>query len=265
MGTAYTPPAGVVNPAWQSKIAVRDQIEALTTDQYFTELASLMVTNPPSAADAPMVAEMASIGIVPGKPFVSSALGPDAATMLATLPKTAFGQIMAAYPKAGVNTNGWQIFTKTGLYGTGYLQRALVTAIGLGANRPQDAVYPTSQAPSTTAKYDGTKVRVMHFAKGKMPPVNGFWSLTMYTPEYFFYPNPLHKYTVSARNALTTNADGSTDLYISNRQPAAVPTSNWLPAPAGPYILMMRLYDPKETAPSIINGTWAPPAAMLKS
>jgi hypothetical protein len=87
----------------------------------------------------------------------------------------------------------------------------------------------------------------------------------MYTPEYFFYPNPLNKYTVSARNSLKTNADGSTDLYIAHTQPPGVPQSNWLPSPAGAYIIMMRLYDPKETAPSIIDGTWVPPAATLKS
>ncbi len=265
LGTAYTPSAGVVNPAWQSKLSVRDQVGALTTDQYFTELASLMVDNPPAAADAPIVAEMAKIGIVPGKPFKSSALGASTATALAGVPKAAFDQIMGHFNSAGVTKNGWQIMTSTGLYGTAYLQRAFVTAIGLGANRPQDAVYPTSEAPSTSEKYNGSKTRVMHFAKGELPPVDGFWSLTMYTPEYFFYPNSLKKYTVSARNSLKTNADGSTDLYIAHALPAGVPQSNWLPSPAGAYILMMRLYDPKETAPSILNGTWAPPAAAPKS
>lgn len=263
LGKPYTPPAGTVNPAWKSKLPVRDQVNALTADQYFTELAKLMVDNPPAAADAPIVADMAKIGIVPGKPFVSSTLGADAAAAVAGVPKTAFDQILGYFPNAGVLKNGWQIMTQAGVYGTGYLRRAFVTAIGLGANRPQDAVYPTSDAPAGAKAYDGSVTRVMHFAKGALPPVNGFWSLTMYTPAYFFYPNPLKKYTVSARNALKTNADGSTDLYIAHTQPAGVPQSNWLPAPAGPYILMMRLYDPKENAPSIINGSWAPPAAAL--
>jgi hypothetical protein len=265
VGKPYTPPAGIVNPAWQSKLSVRDQVAALTVDQYFTELAALMVDNPPAAADAPIVAEMAKIGIVPGKPFVSSALGASTATALAAVPKAAFDQIMGHFSSAGVSKNGWQIMTDTGLYGIAYLQRAFITAIGLGANRPQDAIYPTSEAPSTTQKYNGSQTRVMHFAKGSLPPVNGFWSLTMYTPEYFFYPNALNKYTVSARNSLKANADGSTDLYIAHTQPAGVPQSNWLPSPAGAYILMMRLYDPKETTPSILNGTWTPPAATPKS
>lgn len=265
LGKAYTPPANTVNPAWNSKLSVRDQVNALTTDQYFTALAKLMVDNPAAAADAPIVSDMAKIGIVPGKPFVSSALGAETASALASVPKTAFGQIMAHFADAGVLKNGWQISTNAGVYGTDYIQRALITAIGLGANRPQDAVYPTSTGPNLTAKYDGSTPNIMHFPKGTLPPVNGFWSLTMYTPEYFFYPNALNKYTVSARNSLKKNADGSTDLYISHTQPSGVPQSNWLPSPAGAYILMMRLYWPKETQPSIIDGTWAPPAAASKT
>jgi hypothetical protein len=263
LGKPYSPPAGTVHPEWKSSVSVRDQVNALSPDQYFTLLAKLMVANPPAAADAPIVKEMAQIGIVPGKPFVSSALGAARAEAIKAVPKIAFDKIMAHYKSAGSHKNGWLFTTDAGIYGTDYLQRALLTAIGLGANRPQDAIYPTSTGPSVLAKYDGSKTRIMHFAKGMLPPVNGFWSLTMYTPAYFFYPNALNKYTVSARNTLKANADGSTDLYIGHAKPNGTPQSNWLPAPAGGYILMMRLYWPKETPPSIIDGTWVPPAATL--
>ena len=127
--------------------------------------------------------------------------------------------------------NGWSFTTKTGLYGTNYLQRALVTAIGLGANRPQDAVYPTSEGPTSCQKYSGAKKYVMHFDKGQLPPVDGFWSLTMYDADYFFVPNPLNRYTLSPRNKLKANADGSVDLYIQHESPGADKESNWLPAP----------------------------------
>ena len=83
----------------------------------------------------------------------------------------------------------------TGLYGTDYLNRALITAIGLGANRPQDAVYPTSTKDAAGKEYDGRHKYVMHIDKGQFPPVNGFWSLTMYDDKYFFVPNPLNRYT----------------------------------------------------------------------
>ncbi len=98
--------------------------------------------------------------------------------------------------------NGWIFTTKTGIYGTDYLQRALITAIGLGANRPQDAVYPTSEAGRRRQAYSGANKYVMHFNKGEMPPVDGFWSLTMYNGDYFFVDNPLNRYTVSPRNKL---------------------------------------------------------------
>ena len=149
--------------------------------------------------------------------------------------------------------------TKTGIYGVNYIQRALVTAIGLGANRPQDAVYPTSEGPSILRSYTGEKKYVMHFDKGQLPPVHGFWSLTMYDKDYFFVTNPINRYSISARQGLKPNADGSVDLYIQNESPGPDKESNWLPAPKDKFILMMRLYWPKETPPSIINGTWKIP------
>jgi hypothetical protein len=159
--------------------------------------------------------------------------------------------------------NGWVISTKTGIYGTEYLQRALVTAIGLGANRPQDAVYPTSEADAEGKAYDGANKYVMHFDKGEMPPADGFWSLTMYDGDYFFVANKLNRYNLSSRNKFKTNADGSVDLYIQNTSPGKDKEANWLPAPAGKFILMLRLYWPKETPPSIIDGSWRPPAARV--
>jgi hypothetical protein len=121
--------------------------------------------------------------------------------------------------------------TKTGIYGTSYLQRALITAIGLGANRPQDAIYPTSKGRTSLKKYSGEKKYVMHFEKGQLPPVNGFWSLTMYDADYFFVDNKLNRYNLSQRNKFKTNPDGSVDLYIQNESPGKDKESNWLPAP----------------------------------
>ena len=103
----------------------------------------------------------------------------------------------------------------------------------------------------------------MHFKKGETPPVNGFWSLTMYTADYFFVANPLNRYTLSPRNALKYNADGSLDLYLQADNPGPQKESNWLPAPKDRFIPMLRLYWPKEKAPSILDGTWKPPAVNM--
>jgi len=259
LGRPYTPPAGSVNPDIDTKTAVREQVNGMEVGAYLNLLASLMVDNPPAKADAPMLARLARIGFAPGMSFDAAALGPDAARAVAEAPKAAVEKIMGQFKSAGTLENGWEFSTKTGLYGTDYIQRAFVTAIGLGANRPQDAVYPTSTFDATGQKYSGANKYVMHFDKGQTPPANAFWSLTMYDGRYFFVDNPLNKYTVSPRNALKYNPDGSLDIYIQNESPGADKEANWLPAPKGDFILMLRMYWPKETTPSILNGTWKVP------
>ncbi len=257
-GKPYTPPAGKVDPSIDMKTAVRDQVNRMDAVAYFTLLAELMKTNPPSAADAPALAKFARIGLVPGQDFDAGKLRADFAKRI---PEIANDRIMIQFKinKDVHDIDGWGFTTKTGIYGTDYLMRALVTAIGLGANRPQDAVYPTSQKDGEGKVYDGANKYVMRFAKGQLPPVEGFWSLTMYDGAYFFVPNPIDRYSVSARQDLKPNPDGSVDLYIQKDSPGEDKESNWLPAPAGKFILMLRMYWPNETNPSIIDGTWTIP------
>jgi hypothetical protein len=258
-GKPYTAPAGSVDSSVDMKTPVRDQVNALDTAAYLNLLATLMKENPPAKADAPIVAKMAKLGIAPGEPFAFDKLDPAVQQALKDVPKQGFEKIMAHFKTAGQDVNGWVFTTKTGLYGTNYLERALITAIGLGANRPQDAVYPTSEVDAEGKPYSGANKYVMHFPKGQMPPVNGFWSLTMYNAEYFFYGNQLNRYTLSARDDLKKNVDGSVDLYVQHESPGADKESNWLPAPADKFVLMLRLYWPKETPPSILDGTWRIP------
>ncbi|MFO1060040.1 MAG: DUF1254 domain-containing protein [Dongiaceae bacterium] len=258
-GKSYTPPAGEVDPSLDDKTPVRDQVNRLDAATYFKLLAELMKANPPAADDAPMVERMAKIGLIPGQPFDTAKLEPAIAKALEGVPKEAFEKIMAHFKEAGVNENGWIYTTNTGTYGTDYLQRALITAIGLGANRPQDAIYPTSEVDADGKPYDGGKHYVMHFDKGQMPPANAFWSLTMYDDQFFFYGNPLNRYTLSSRNALKRNKDGSVDLYIQHESPGKARESNWLPAPEGQFKLMLRLYWPREKDPSILDGSWKIP------
>ena len=260
-GKDYTPPAGTVDPSIDMKTPVRDQVNSMDAAQYFTLLCELMKTNPPNAADAPIVAKMAKIGIVPGKDFDASQFNADFAKRI---PQVAFDRIMLHFKFSDgdvKNINGWGYTTKTGLYGTNYIQRALVTAIGLGANRPDDAIYPTSLKPVGLLhrSYMGSENYTVTFKKGQTPPVNGFWSLTMYDANYFFVANPINRYSISARQDLKVNADGSTTLYIQNTPPSADKVSNWLPAPKDKFVLMFRLYWPKTTAPTILDGSWVIP------
>ena len=257
-GKPYTPPAGTVDPSIDMKTAVREQVNRMDAVAYFTLLCKLMKDNPPAAADAPQLAKFASIGIVPGQDFDATKLKAD---FVKRVPEVGFDRIMLQFKinKDVKDENGWGYTTKTGIYGTDYLMRALITAIGLGANRPQDAVYPTSLKDGEGRKYNGENKYVMHFPEGQLPPAQGFWSLTMYDSGYFFVNNPLNRYSISARQKLKSNPDGSTDLYIQKDSPGSDKESNWLPAPPGDFVLMLRLYWPDESDPSIIDGSWKIP------
>jgi hypothetical protein len=219
--------------------------------------ATLISDTPPAAADAPAIARFAKIGFVPGKPFDLSAVDAKLKPAIEGASKIALKKIADHQKDSGKSVNGWIYSLKTGEYGTDYLQRAYVTAIGLGANLPQDAVYPFTDKDSQGNPLTGSNKYVIHFNKGQTPPAKGFWSITMYNDRYFFVDNPLNRYTLSPRNQLQYNDDGSLDLYIQNEQPVESKASNWLPAPKGPFILMMRVYWPEE---SLLNGTWSPPA-----
>jgi hypothetical protein len=259
-GKDYTPPKGTVDPNVDMKTPVREQVNKMDAGTYFKTLAALLKDNPPTKDDAPMVEKLARIGIVPGKDFDLARLDPAVRKGLERVPRAGIEKIMAQEKEAGKVENGWLVTTKAGEYGTDYLQRALITAVGLGANRPQDAVYPMTKVDGEGKPLNGANKYVLHFAKGETPPAKGFWSLTMYDADYFFVANKLNKYTVSPRNDLKDNADGSLDLYVQNESPGTDREANWLPAPKGEFILMLRLYWPQETKPSIIDGSWQPPA-----
>ncbi len=258
----YSPPKGKVDPNVDMRTPVRDQVNAMDAATFFKKFAELLKDNPPAKADAPMVAKLKKLGIIPGKNFDMSKVSPTITKGLTQAVKAGQEKIMAHEGDAGVIRNGWLSTSETGHYGADYLQRAFIAAIGLGANLPQDAIYPMTSMDSTGKRLDGANRYIIHFNKGQLPPVKAFWSLTVYDPQYFFVANPLNKYTVSPRDNLKTNADGSTDLYIQHDSPGSDKESNWLPAPKGDFILAFRFYWPDD---SIINGKWSPPVVKLVS
>jgi hypothetical protein len=140
----------------------------------------------------------------------------------------------------------------------------VVAAFGWPANLEKDAVYPYTDVDSKGEKLTGASKYTLTFPKGQTPPANGFWSITMYEIDqgWWFVPNPLNRFTASLRNNPKYNADGSLTLLFQNASPGADKEANWLPAPKGPFILMLRMYWPKEGNPSILSGTWEPPAVQ---
>lgn len=264
-GEQYTNPPGDVNPQIIMTNSVRDLVKAIKIADYFNALAMLMQNNPPSDADAPIVAEMAKIGLVPGQQFDITRLNFDAQVALQDVPEAAYDKIMEWYPRsvaAGFNkeNNGWLYALKTGDYGTNYFQRAFMAAIGFGCGRPEDSLTPASKVDANGQPYDGSKKYVIHFDKDQLPPVNGFWSLTMYNDQYYFVTNSLNRYSIGEGDPLKANDDGSVDLYIQHDPPGKEKESNWLPAPEGRFVLMFRFYWPKDTQPSLLDGSWTIPA-----
>jgi hypothetical protein len=255
-GKDYAPPAGKADPAIDMKTAVRDQVNRLSTVEFFALLADLMKRNPPAPADAPALERFKAIGLIPGQSFDTEAL---ASRWDERLPQLSYDRIML-HAMSLERENGWLFTTKTGLYGTDYIQRAFITAIGLGANRPEDAVYPMSRRASLLEAYEGARDYTLRFGKGELPPVKGFWSLTMYDEQMFFVANPINRYSMSLLTNPKFEPDGSLVIHIQNESPGANRQANWLPAPKGKFHLMLRLYWPDANEPSILDGSWVIPA-----
>jgi hypothetical protein len=267
-GKPYAPVAPPVNPNPGFSMTDKPQplILAMGTEGYFNLMAKLIGSSaPPVAGDAPMLARMAKIGIVPGQPFEMSKLDPAVQAALKDTPQTALRKIEANKDVLGAMVNGWVITKGLGTYGPDdYLKRAVVAAFGWPANQERDAVYPYTEVDSTGQKLTGANKYTLTFPKDATPPVRGFWSITMYMIDqgWWFVPNPLNKFTASLRDNPKFNADGSLTLYFQNEPPGVDKEANWLPAPKGEFIPMLRMYWPKDQSPSILNSSWKPPAVV---
>ena len=232
------------------------QVRDMDAATFFSRFAALLPDNPPAPDDAPMVEKLARLGIAPGKPFLLDK--PDAASARAIQggAKDGLASIVALAKNTPAGTNGWNIHRDLGRYGTEYLKRAFVAWMGLGANLPEDAVYPTLRVDAEGQPLTGANRYVLHFDKGQLPPANAFWSLTLYNDRQFFAANPMNRYAVGDRDKLKFNKDGSLDLYVQNASPGKDKEANWLPAPAEGFNLMLRLYWPKA---QVLDGSWVPP------
>jgi hypothetical protein len=256
-GKPYTPLPGTVEQKLDMKTGVRKQVNELPLEEYLSYLTRLLKTNPPKQEDAPMVERLAEIGIVPGKDFDRSRI-----PLLWEKLDPKLGLVeLGLHLKRQKTTNGWLYFTKgVGNFGTDYLTRGMANLLGPGWNRPEDAVYPLSLKDASGDEYDGAKHKyVIRFEKGQLPPAEAFWSLTIYDADFFFVPNPINRYDLAQRDNLITNQDGSIDMYLQADSPGRDKEANWLPAPKGKFVLVMRIYSPRTTPPSILDGSWTPP------
>lgn len=257
-GKTPVPVQATIDPTVDMKTAPLEQVNTMPALDFFKYAVELMKVSPPHVTDWSTLARLKRIGIEIGHSYDPQRLDAAVQDALTRAATDGLKAMRAKAPTLARVVNGWQMNTDTmGVYGDYYLKRAIVALVGLGANQPEDAVYPLNIADADGKPVTGDNKYVMHFAKDDLPPVGAFWSLTMYDAEGFPVANPINRFAIGDRDALMYNADGSLDLYIQHDNPAGGKESNWLPAPsAGTLGLTMRLYAPKVT---VLNGSWAPP------
>lgn len=257
-GLEPLPVDAVVDPTVDMTTPPMEQVHGMTGHEFFTLAAGLMKMHPPHMTDWSIVARMQRVGLEPGRDLDYEGLDPVARGALDAAPAQARDRIRGSLPHLAPVVDGWQtIGDPMGVYGNSYLHRAQVAMIGLGANPPEDAVYPINVTDSAGNPLDGDHEYVLHFEAAELPPAQAFWSVTMYDAEGYPTANPLDRFALGDRDPLVYNEDGSLDLYLQHESPGTELEANWLPAPRGPLGVTMRLYAPEVEA---LDGRWSPPA-----
>jgi hypothetical protein len=256
-GKAPVPVTAKIDSTVDMKTPPMVQIDTMPGAKYFAYAAELLKLHPPHVTDQPIIAQMKGIGIEPGKNFDFDKLDPAVSKALQSAPADAQQLMKWKVPTVARVASGWSMNTDTmGVYGNYYLKRAIVAQLGLGANLPEDAIYPLHLADDSGKLLDGSHRYTIHFDKGSTPPAKAFWSITLYDAEGFQVGNVLNRFAVSSWMPFKTNTDGSLDLYFQNESPGKDKEANWLPAPKGPFNLTMRIYSPASDA---LTGKWNPP------
>jgi len=239
------------------KIGPVEQVANMDTPTFLTRFAMLLAANPPAKEDAPMVEKIRKLGIVAGQPFAAGTLDAASMTAIDEGVKTARAALnTASKGSLGDLRNGWTIHWDLGRYGTNYGLRAVMSLLNLGANAPEDAIFAATRFDANGRPLNGANKYVLHFDKGKTPPTDAFWALSMYSDKHFFVANPLERYAIGDHDKLQLNPDGSLDVYIQNASPGKEKESNWLPAPKDNFNLTMRIYWPKQ---EVLERRWTPP------
>jgi len=246
-------------PGWQvspeTSLPPVAQMNALSTPEFFNRLMKLMVSNPASPEDAPLLSRLAQLEIKPGQAVQlswSNALSFSLGRWIANQ------RVMKALNTKAQDGSWSYPPLNLGRYGTDYNTRAAVAMVGLGANLPEDALYPNTALDHQGQALNGQNRYRLHFAANSLPPVKAFWSITAYGPDEFLIDNTLQRFALGDRDPLVFNADGSLDIWIQAQAPdQKEAAANWLPVQRGAaFLLNARLYWPEDKA---LNGQWKMP------
>ncbi|TMK48197.1 MAG: DUF1254 domain-containing protein [Alphaproteobacteria bacterium] len=247
----------------------------LVKTNFFEYLDFALQLAPPQENEKEIRAQLARIGVGPDKTFNFKDLPLEQKLEIGLGMKEGEKKIDEGVANAGKAINGWRVSGLPGdsaYYSGDWLKRAVAAKAGIYGNSPQEAMYPFTRVDSDSQTLDGSKSNyTLTFPPGQQPPVNAFWSLTMYDGKMqLLIENPINRYLINSPMlpGMKKDSDGSLTLYIQNKSPGADRESNWLPAPNGPIYLVIRLYWPKAEPPSILpagEGTWKPPGVMRVS
>jgi len=260
-------------PGAAPKIDFLPATTAGVKDNFFDYLGAALEFIPQTPEDQEIRARLASIGVGPGRRFDLKELSPEHKAEIGLGMKAGDEKVDQFVAQGIKNVNGWSIgsfFGDQAFYKGDWLLRAAAAKSGIYGNDAVEATYPFTRTtaagePIDTSKHDYT----LTFPAGELPPVNAFWSVTMYDGNsQLLIKNPINRYLVNSPmlDSMQKNPDGSLTLHIRKDSPGKALESNWLPAPDGPAYLVMRLYWPKDTPPSVLpagTGSWKPPGVVV--
>lgn len=258
--SAWPGPAAAIPPANDPSVSTEEPpalVAGLSGADYFALAAALAAEYGTHPTDHSQLMRLERLGIRIGETFDATKQSKAVEDAIAGAPKAAADLLITRVGTLGNIHNGWLLMTDgIGVFGNGYIKRALIARLGLGANPPEDAIYPLLQADADGKPLDGGSKYQIHFEKGQLPPAGAFWSVTMYDAAGYQVANELNRFAIGDRDDLVFNADGSLDLWIQHERPADDKVANWLPAPTGALAVTMRIYEP---GPELFSGAWVPP------
>ena len=263
LGEEPKPALGVEDwPAWD-----QEKASSIGFIEYFNFI--LALAEPIHPQDLPALERFAKIGIGPGRTFDASSLDPEFRQAIEDGVGAATQKIIHKAENIGEQVNGWNMtdaFGSREFFQQDWLLRAAGAMAAIFANDKVEAFYPQVYIDSEGNTLDGSSgAYILGFDGGNLPPAKYFWSVTMYDKSYdgnagYLVENPIDRYLInSTTDGLVYGADGSLTIFIQHEKPTGDKAANWLPAPAAPFYLTMRVYGPEEVA---LNGEWAPPAVQ---
>jgi hypothetical protein len=257
-GKSIPEPDSPLTGAGAPRVTPLQAVAAMNAAAFFADLAKLMNVNEPHTRDQALVRQFAAIGLTPGREFDIEKLDAPVRRGLERAVASARALIESGIGATGPMRNGWQ-FYNIGHWQDDYLRRAAFAGPFPGGNDPEEGIYIRASTDSDGRPLSGGQDYRLHFDSGRTPPVNAFWSVTMYGADGFLVENPIHRYAIRDRTpGLRYNSDGSLDIYISRTAPSGH-ESNWLPAAPAELSLVLRLYLPK---PEALDGSWQPPSVV---